>query len=993
MSGINIKRKKYSWLPESNPAAVSGESSSGVGAAAKTEPKDKRVRQPRQFSRGVAKQRAREKAARAAIEGLGITSTDGQTPEVAIDANPEPTSGDADASRAEGEDTPVVVTPQDDAPKARRKHRKDSVDELVRSRLSYALNPWQDDQLQEGQHAESHSSASKPRKRADHPTSSAVMSSITASVRDALVSEHTHSSHRSSSSQAHVGSTTNASSSRQHANHHSARPSHFFGSNDDVAGPNTRRKAAGVQNGTRLDRINSAYSFPSYVPLNVIRCGSKFKKTDRGVGSPLDYENRGLEVTTGENVIVLHAGSRWMRIGRASDAVPKELPHAVARRFNPRQPPTSNSSGSATVPAPAPAASSAADAVDTDGNDLSHTDGQPHAESNDASTVQAVSDTDRMELDTDIVPAPEASHNGANHGVVVASRESESDSEVGPSDSELAEPGLTDTVDKTLTMLREALKQHQRQSKRKVPPNVYSQVLTYNKQSRSETIRDHNDPFKIEWIVPSMVSDDYVVGENVLRVAESEEFVVRYPIRNGCFNVEDYESIEEVLGDIETIWMSAITNELGIPRKNLAKFGVVLVIPDIFSRVEVTLLAELLLRQMGFQYLLVQQSSALVTFGAGFSSACVVDVGAQKTSIACVENGFCHQESRVSIMYGGDDITRFLHSLFMRSNFPYHEASLSRAYDWTMINELREKYCTMNLSDVNIRLHNFFVRQPKRKHTQKYSFKAYDEVYQAPFCLFYPSIVDAYYHPPDYANTFVNAIAADTFGDPLPPASSTGLPTLTQFGIFPSKAEPVDGAVHSEDESDEPLLQMTAAPATAPATVPATAPGTPDPRGPPIDATAGVKEALLAVDAPSRTSPSTPSMLPSVSYVPDFQAQYSRMPLDQAVTHSITHVGSIESVKKLYSSIVIVGGGVSFIPGFGELLANRLMYTRPSYLRGVVERADIVSAPRDLDPRVLAWKGGAVLSRLECSKEMWVSNQEWSDFGPRLLRDRVLFQW
>ncbi|KAJ2103931.1 actin-like protein arp8 [Coemansia sp. S100] len=987
MSGI-IKRKKYSWLPESNPAAVSGESSSGV-APARTEPKDKRVRQPRPFSRGVAKQRAREKAAaKAALEGLGITA--GQTPEVAKETNAEPTSGDAEASRAEGEEPPVVVTLQDDASKPRRKHRKDSVDELVRSRLNHALNSWQDDQLPEGQHAESHSSAPKPRKRADHPTSGAVMSSITASVRDALVSEHAHASHRSSPSQAHAGSTANPSGSRQRASHHSARHSHLFGSNDDVARPSARGKAAGAKNGARLDRINSAYSFPSYAPLSVNRCGSKFKKTDRGVGSPLDYENRGLEVTTGENVIVLHAGSRWMRIGRASDAVPKELPHAVARRFNPRQPRTLNTSGPATAPPPIVSGAAEADAMDTDGNGLPHTDDQPHAETNDMSSVQPASDTARMEIDNDIVPAPEASQSEASQDVAMAGRESESDSEAEPADSELAEPGLADTVDKTLTMLREALKQHQRQSKRKVPPNVYSQVLTYNKQSRSETIRDHNDPFKIEWIVPAMVSDDYVVGENVLRVAESEEFVVRYPIRNGCFNVEDYESIEEVLGDIETIWMSAITNELGIPRKDLAKFGVVLVIPDIFSRVEVTLLAELLLRQMGFQYLLVQQSSALVTFGAGFSSACVVDVGAQKTSIACVEGGFCHQESRVSIMYGGDDITRFLHSLFMRSNFPYHEASLSRSFDWTMINELREKYCTMNLSDVNIRLHNFFVRQPKRKHTQKFSFKAYDEVYQAPFCLFYPSIVDAYYQPPDYANTFVNAIAADTFGDPMPPVSSTGLPTLTQFGIFPSKAEAADGAVHSEDESDEPLLQMTAA--TAPATVPATAPGTPDPRAP-VDAGAAVKEALLAVDGPSRTSPSTPSMLPSVSYVPDFQAQHSRMPLDQAITHSITHVGSIESVKKLYSSIVIVGGGVSFIPGFGELLANRLMYTRPGYLRGVVERADVVSAPRDLDPRVLAWKGGAVLSRLECSKEMWVSSQEWSDFGPRLLRDRVLFQW
>ncbi|KAJ2488281.1 actin-like protein arp8 [Coemansia sp. RSA 2050] len=976
MSGINSKRKKYSWLPESHPAAVSGDTSSGV--VAKPELKDKRVRPPRQLSRGAAKQKPRENTAKVINEGLGITAAEGQTPEV---ANPETTSIGADANMPEAEDASVLAL-QDDATMTRRKPRKDSVDELVRSRLNHAISAWQDDQQQEGPHMEPQSVSSKPRKRADTTTPSAVMSNITASVRDSLASEHTSTNR---SSQAHASSTANSSGSRQRANPRSVRPSHLFGPSDDASSHNTRGKSASTQNGKHRDRINSAYSFPSYTPLNVTRYGSKFKKTDRGVGSPLDYENRGLEVTTGENVIVLHAGSRWMRIGRASDAVPKELPHAIARRFNTRQSPAPKAS--------APAASSAADAdtMDTDANNLPPTDDQPYAETSDASVARPVSGVATMDVDNDAVPATEKPANGATKDAAMASSESGSESEPEPADYEPAEHVLADAVDKTLTMLREALKQHQRQSKRKVPPNVYSQVLTYNRQSRPETIRDHNDPFKIDWIRPSMVSDNYIVGEDVLRVAESEKLVVRYPIRNGCFNVEDYESIEEVLGDIEMIWMSAITKDLGIPRKDLAKYGVVLVIPDLFSRVEVTLLAELLLRQMGFQYLLVQQSSVLVTFGAGFSSACVVDVGAQKTSIACVENGFCYQESRVSVMYGGDDITRFLHSLFKHSSFPYHEASLSRNFDWTMINELREKYCTMNLSDVNIRLHNFFVRQPRRKHTQKHSFKAYDEVYQAPFCLFYPTIVDAYYSPPDYANSFVNAIVSDTFADPLPPTLSTGLPTPTQFGIFPSKAETTDGVIHSEDESDEPLLQMTAA--TAPATVPATAPGTPDPRGPAIDATTTVKEALMAVEGPSRTSPSTPSMLPSVNYVPDFQAQHSRMPLDQAVTHSITHVGSIDSMKKLYSSIIIVGGGVSFISGFGELLANRLMYTRPSYLRGVVERADILSAPRDLDPRVLAWKGGAVLSRLECSKEMWISSQEWSDFGPRLLRDRVLFPW
>ncbi|KAJ2336065.1 actin-like protein arp8, partial [Coemansia sp. RSA 2681] len=960
MSGINVKRKKYSWLPESNPAAVSGESSSGVAATAKLEPKDKRVRQPRTQTRGEAKQKARERvAARTALEGLGITSA--AVEDAAADTASNSGAGEVSAIKDDGEDMAVdqspglAVTPQPAPPKIRRKHRKDSVDELVRSRLVYSLNSQQDDQSADpspSKPAAAPNSSAKPRRRADNASSGAMMSSITASVRDALVLEHTHSNHRSSPSQAQLGSSSMANSSGtkyQRSNQHAARPSHLFGGSDDVSGVSDFGQLGGYQNGVHLSSIDSSYSFPTYVPLNIRNAGSTLRRGDRGVGSAIDYLNRGPNVTTGENVIVLHAGSRWMRVGRASDAVPKELPHAIARRFKPRQSTArQNGSGSAATPPPATNAASEANTADINSSEQPPAKDQSPIEADNASTALSVSAPDHMDLDKDTdrlddAEGPKELQDEPRPDDIAENHEIDSDAE-----SDHVEPKLTDSVDKTLAMLREALKQHQRQSKRKVPPNAYSQVLTYNKQSRPEIIKDHNDPFKIDWIVPSLISDDYLVGEKVLRVAETEDFVVRYPLRNGCFNVEDYDSIEEVLGDIETIWANAITNELGIPRRDLGTYGVVLVIPDIFSRVEVTLLADLLLRQLGFQHLLLQQSSALVTYGAGFSSACVVDVGAQKTSIACVEFGFCYQESRVSVMYGGDDITRFLHSLFMRSSFPYHEASLSRKYDWNMLNELREKYCTMNLSDVNIRLHNFFVRQPQETNTQKHSFKVYDEVYQAPFCLFYPTIVDAYYSPPDYAKSFVNSIVADAFADSQS-HTLNGLPTPTQFGFLPSRAVELgtasgtNGTLLSEDESDEPLLQITAAPATAPATVPVTAPGTPDPRAPLMSSADGptrVKEALLAagVAGASRTSPSTPSVLPSISYVPDIQAQYSRMPLDQAITHSITHAGSIDSVKKLYSSIVVVGGGVSFIPGFGELLASRLMYTRPGYLKGVVER-------------------------------------------------------
>lgn len=36
------------------------------------------------------------------------------------------------------------------------------------------------------------------------------------------------------------------------------------------------------------------------------------------------------------------------------------------------------------------------------------------------------------------------------------------------------------------------------------------------------------------------------------------------------------------------------------------------------------------------------------TFGAGLGYACVVDVGDQKTSVSCVEDGISHPSTRVS---------------------------------------------------------------------------------------------------------------------------------------------------------------------------------------------------------------------------------------------------------------------------------------------------------------------------------------------------------
>jgi actin-related protein 8 len=54
----------------------------------------------------------------------------------------------------------------------------------------------------------------------------------------------------------------------------------------------------------------------------------------------------------------------------------------------------------------------------------------------------------------------------------------------------------------------------------------------------------------------------------------------------------------------------------------------------------------MMLRYMNFRGVCVQQESTCATFGAGTSMACVVDIGAQKTSVSCVEDGLCIPDSR-----------------------------------------------------------------------------------------------------------------------------------------------------------------------------------------------------------------------------------------------------------------------------------------------------------------------------------------------------------
>lgn len=57
-------------------------------------------------------------------------------------------------------------------------------------------------------------------------------------------------------------------------------------------------------------------------------------------------------------------------------------------------------------------------------------------------------------------------------------------------------------------------------------------------------------------------------------------------------------------------------------------------------------MTHLILQVLGFKSIAVQQEAYCAIFGAGMSSACVVDIGAQETSVTCVDEAMLLAETR-----------------------------------------------------------------------------------------------------------------------------------------------------------------------------------------------------------------------------------------------------------------------------------------------------------------------------------------------------------
>jgi actin-related protein len=76
--------------------------------------------------------------------------------------------------------------------------------------------------------------------------------------------------------------------------------------------------------------------------------------------------------------------------------------------------------------------------------------------------------------------------------------------------------------------------------------------------------------------------------------------------------------------------------------------------------------------------------------------------------------------------------------------------------------------------------------------------------------------------------------------------------------------------------------------------------------------------------------------------------------------------------KDLYSNIILSGGTTMF-PGFGERLYSEMKNLAPSTMK-----IKVIASP---DRKYMVWKGGSTLSTLSTFGSMWITKADYDEFG------------
>ncbi|CAM6084757.1 unnamed protein product [Calypogeia fissa] len=360
----------------------------------------------------------------------------------------------------------------------------------------------------------------------------------------------------------------------------------------------------------------------------------------------------------------------------------------------------------------------------------------------------------------------------------------------------------------------------------------------------------------------------YICGDEAINIAVSEPYVLRRPICRGHLNVTQQYFLQQVCDDLYSIWDWVLTEKLSLESSTRGQFSVVLVVPDTLDNREVKEVLSVVLRDLNFRSAVVHQESIAATFGNGISTACVVNMGAQVTSIVCVEDGVVIPTTRIILPFGGEDISRCLLWVQQRwQTWPSIDTDpLLDPLDLYILERIKESYCLIIEGDQSAVIEIPYHEGGKPSLVYKGSLTALNVPIMG---LFYPSL-----------------LAPEEYPAPMRPGFHVDHEDVLDDSVI----------VDTSKKSDVPNGGLAPLSNGGPQQV------------------AGISE-MTAEDNP-RSEGSSP--------------EESTLGLSRAIVSSIlTTTGRPDLQKKLFASIQLVGG-TAYIRGLVDAVEERVLHDIPA---------------------------------------------------------------
>lgn len=136
-------------------------------------------------------------------------------------------------------------------------------------------------------------------------------------------------------------------------------------------------------------------------------------------------------------------------------------------------------------------------------------------------------------------------------------------------------PETLETFNSKVGAIRIELRSRMRQIKLRGITNGQGIAANYNADVVSHVLSEDQDPLGTIWPpVADPEAKDLYIGEDALLIAEPEQhgYAIRWPINRGGLNTADdsgYESKNEIIADIEAVWLYALSSGLGIKEQEL----------------------------------------------------------------------------------------------------------------------------------------------------------------------------------------------------------------------------------------------------------------------------------------------------------------------------------------------------------------------------------------------------------------------------------------